>query len=223
VRLPEIPLPQFSGDLVDWPVFRDRFVTLVDCRSNTSNIGKFYYLLSCLELEASEVVKGITVSNDTYKLAWKALVERFDKPRKLASFVLDTILSAPIIQQESASSLNTFLNIFDENVGIIESLEIPDFGDFLLFSIAFRYLPVSLRRLFEMTNSEEYTKAQKLFKFAKTRIQVLELAGGIPSSSSLKEGHLKPPVSKKGMERGLKDIYFACGNAVNQYSVCEVR
>lgn len=197
MRLPEIPLPRFSGDLADWPVFRDRFVALVDSRSNISNIEKFYYLVSCLELEASEVIKGITVSNDTYSLAWKALVERFDKPRKLASFILDTILSAPIIQQESASSLSKFLNIFDENVGILESLEIPDLGDFLMFSIAFRSLPVSSRRLFEMTNLEEYPKAQELFKFVKNRIQVLELAGGTPSSSGSKQGHLKPPPNSK--------------------------
>ncbi|KAF0754056.1 Uncharacterized protein FWK35_00018224 [Aphis craccivora] len=197
MRLPEIPLPQFSGNLADWPVFRDRFVALVDSRSNISNIEKFYYLVSCLELEASEVIKGITVSNDTYSLAWKALVERFDKPRKLASFILDTILSAPIIQQESASSLSKFLNIFDENVGIFESLEIPDLGDFLMFSIAFRSLPVSSRRLFEMTNSEEYPKAQELFKFVKNRIQVLELAGGTPSSSGSKQGHLRPPPNSK--------------------------
>lgn len=202
VRLPEIPLPQFSGDLADWPVFRDRFVALVDSRSNVSNIEKFYYLLSCLELEASEVVKGITVSNETYPLAWKALVERFDKPRKLASFILDTILSAPMIQQESASSLNKFLNVFDENIGILESLEIPDFGDFLLFSIAFRSLPVSSRRLFEMTNSEEYPKAQELFKFVKSRIQVLELAGGTPASSGIKEGRPKPPDYKKEWKKG---------------------
>ncbi|XP_022181619.1 uncharacterized protein LOC111041619 [Myzus persicae] len=137
VRLPEVPLPQFSGDLADWPVFRDRFVAIVDSRSNISNIEKFYYLLSCLELEASETVKGITVSNDTYSLAWAALVDRFDKPRRLASFLLDTILSAPISQQESISSLNKFLNTFDKSIGVLESLNIPNFGDFLLFSIAF--------------------------------------------------------------------------------------
>jgi len=196
VRLPEIPLPQFSGDLADWPVFRDRFIALVDSRSNISNIEKFYYLLSCLELEASEVVKGITVSNDTYSLAWAALVDRFDKPRRLASFLLDTVLSAPISQQESISSLNKFLNTFDESFGVLESLNIPNFGEFLLFSIAFRSLPVSSRRLFEMSNSEEYPKAQELFKFVKSRIQVLELAGGTTSVTSTKDPQPKPLKSK---------------------------
>lgn len=30
VRLPEIPLPRFEGSLTNWPLFRDRFVALVD-------------------------------------------------------------------------------------------------------------------------------------------------------------------------------------------------
>ncbi|KAF0721996.1 Uncharacterized protein FWK35_00015419, partial [Aphis craccivora] len=149
VRLPEIPLPHFEGELADWPVFRDRFIALVDSRSNISNIEKLYYLLSCLQCEASDVVKGITVSNDTYSIAWAALVERYDQPRRLASSLIDSILSAPIMQQESVGSLNKFLCTFDEDIAILESLEIPNLGDFLLFSVAFRYLPILSRRIFE--------------------------------------------------------------------------
>jgi len=204
MRLPEIPLPRFSGDLADWPVFRDRFIASVDSRTDVPDIEKFYHLLGCLDLEASEVVKGITVSSETYSLAWSALVDRFDKPRRLASFMLDTILSAPIIQQESVSALNKFLNNFDENIAVLKSLEIPDLGDFLLFSIAFRSLPVSSRRLFEMANSEEYPKAQELSKFVKNRIQVLELAGEAPSVSGTKDKHLKPFKSTKELPKGRK-------------------
>ena len=79
VRLPEIPLPRFEGNLTDWPLFRDRFVALVDSRSSIANIEKFYYLLNCLGSEASDVVKGITVSNE-YVVAWSVLVERYDQP-----------------------------------------------------------------------------------------------------------------------------------------------
>jgi len=184
VRLPEIPLHRFEGEVADWPVFRDRFVALVDSRSNISNIEKFYYLLSCLQCEASDVVKGITVSNDTYSIAWAALVQRYDQPRRLASSLIESILSAPLIPQESVASLSKFLNVFDENIAILDSLEIPDLGDFLLFSVAFRSLPVLSRRLFETTNTNEYPKVQELFKFVKSRIQVLELAGGTSSTDS---------------------------------------
>ena len=50
VRLPEIPLPRFEGELADWPVFRDRFVALVDSRSNISNIEKFLLLVKLLRV-----------------------------------------------------------------------------------------------------------------------------------------------------------------------------
>lgn len=60
-NLPEISLPRFKGELAD----RDRFTALVDSRSIISNVEKFYYLLGCLGFDASEVVKDITVSNDT--------------------------------------------------------------------------------------------------------------------------------------------------------------
>lgn len=29
IRLPEIPLPRFSGDLASWPIFSDRFLSLI--------------------------------------------------------------------------------------------------------------------------------------------------------------------------------------------------
>lgn len=51
---------------------------------------------------------------------------------------------------------------------------------------------MSSRRLFEMSNSEEYPKAQELFKFVKGRIQVLELAGLSTSASSTKDMQPKP-------------------------------
>lgn len=187
VRLPEIPLPRFEGNLTDWPVFRDRFIALVDSRSTIANIEKFYYLLNCLGSEASEVVKGIAVSNETYPIAWSALVERYEQPRRLASSILEKMLSATVLPQESVTALNKFLCTFDENIAVLESLKIPDLGDFLMFSIAFHALPVSSHRLFKMNNTDEYPRARDLFKFVNGRIQVLELAGGsAPKVSQVK-------------------------------------
>jgi len=191
IRLPEIPLPRFEGNLAGWPDFRDRFTALVHSRSTISNVEKFYYLLSCLGTDALEAVKGITVSNDTYTLAWMALVERYDKPRKLASTLLESMLTAPVIQNESVTSLNRFLSNFDENISILNSVGIPNLGDFILFSLAFRSLPTLSRRLFETTNQEVYPRAQDLFKFVKSRVQVLELAGEGFSSGLVKNPSFK--------------------------------
>lgn len=66
---------------------------MVDSRSTISNVEKLYYLLSYLGLKAAEVIEGFTVSNDSYVLAWGALVERLDKPRRLTFSILESMLS----------------------------------------------------------------------------------------------------------------------------------
>lgn len=77
-RLPEIPLPQFDGDIHKWPAFRDRFDALVSQRPNIPNIERFYYLIGCLHGVAADVISGIPVSGTTFDLAWSALTSRFD-------------------------------------------------------------------------------------------------------------------------------------------------
>lgn len=86
-------LPTFDGKPASWPVFCDTFIVLVDS-GELVQCGKFYSLLWCLQADPLEVLKGITVFNDTYKVAWNALVERFDKPRKLASMLINQLMSA---------------------------------------------------------------------------------------------------------------------------------
>ncbi|KAF0739485.1 Integrase catalytic domain-containing protein [Aphis craccivora] len=185
-KLPDIPLPYFDGECQNWPVFRDRFRALVDQRPNISNIEKFYYLLGCLNAGPQDVVKGFTVSSDTYTLAWDALVERYDRPRKLASSILDKL-----------AALQTFLSVFDENIAILESLQIPDLSSFLLFTLAARCLPVVSKRLFETENTEEYPSIRSVIKFVKLRMQVIENAGAQQSGSSSKPVHQKSNVLRR--------------------------
>jgi len=152
IRLPEIPLPTFGGRLQNWPDFRDRFSMLVDQKTHLTNIEKFYYLLGCLQPGPTDVVKGITVSDATYNLAWSALVNRYDKPRQLATTLVTNMLNASVHHQESTNTLINFLNEFSKNIAMLKSLNVPDLGLFLLFAILVRCLPSTSRRLFEQNN-----------------------------------------------------------------------
>ncbi|CAI6370934.1 unnamed protein product [Macrosiphum euphorbiae] len=186
-QLPKIPLPTFDGRLQNWPDFRDRFTILVGNRTHLSNIEKFYYLLGCLQSGPSDVVKGITVSESTYELAWSALVQRYDKPRQLATTLVNEMLNAQINHQESPAVLINFLNTFCENIALLQSLNIPDLGSFLLFAISVRCLPSTTRRLFEQGNTADFPTVDSLLYFAKDRVEVLENSG-----SSLIQATVKP-------------------------------
>jgi len=181
-RLPEIPLPTFSGDLSDWPVFRDRFNARVIERTDLSNIDRFYYLLGCLKDEALHSVRNIVVSDATYDLAWTTLVERFHKPRQLASLIVDKLISIPAQSQESLDGLKDFLTVFSDQVSTLESLNIPDLGEFLLFSLSARCLPLSTRKGFEAVNNNEFPTAADVVSYVKNRVSILEAVNFTSSS-----------------------------------------
>lgn len=145
-RLPEIPLPFFDGSISKCPVFRDRFMSLVDIRPDVSSVDMFYYLIGCLDEDPLESLKGITISGDTYDLAWSTLKELYDKPRKLATSIIVSMLLAPVATGENTAALRTFLDDFDEGISLLESLQIPDVSSFILFCMASRCLPMSTRR-----------------------------------------------------------------------------
>lgn len=176
VRLPEIPLPTFNGDIFQWPSFRDRFLAMVDQRPQLSNIDKIHYLMGCIKGAAADAVRGIPLSGDTYKLIWSTLVSRFDKPRLIAGSVVETLLKAGMLTSESLSELHKFMVAFDESISVLDSLKIPNLGDFILFSLASRCLPLSSRTLFEAQVVSDYPTVSELFAFVKERIAILERA-----------------------------------------------
>ncbi|KAF0721556.1 Integrase catalytic domain-containing protein, partial [Aphis craccivora] len=184
-RLPEIPLPVFDGDFRYWPTFRDSFTSLVDKRPKLSNIHKMYYLIGSLRGPAAEAARGIPLSADNYALLWSTLSARFHRPRLVAASLIDKLLQAPVFTQESHHDLNSFACLFSESLSLLSALKIPDMGSFIMFSIAFRCLPVGTRKLFESTITAEYPSIKQLIEFAQSRAALLELVGEPRKNSGL--------------------------------------
>lgn len=176
-RLPEIPLPIYHGDFQTWLTFRDRFNALVDDRPGLSPIDKMHYLIGCLRGQALDAIKGIPVIGSNYELAWSTLTSRFHRPRMVAASLIDKLLAAPVLTHESLVDLNKFIAIFDENLSVLHTLGIPDLGSFILFSMAFRCLPIFCRKLFESTVSDDFPTVDNLILFVRSRISILENAG----------------------------------------------
>jgi len=93
--LSEIPLPIFHDDIFKWLMFRDHFTNQVHRDPNLPDIDKFYCLVGCLRDKALEAIAGIPVCGENYALAWSTLTACFDRPRLVASSLIDILLSAP--------------------------------------------------------------------------------------------------------------------------------
>ncbi|XP_022162657.1 uncharacterized protein LOC111028347 [Myzus persicae] len=173
-RLPEIPLPQFDGDIHKWPAFRDQFLAVVSQFPDIPDIERFYHLRSCIHGSAADIIRGILVSGATFAVAWAALVSRYDKPRLVAGSFVDQLLQVPVSSVDSLSDLNKFMSVFGEGISVLTALQVLDLGDFILFSLASRCLSSSCRTLFESETTSDFPTVEDLFKFIKNRIAILE-------------------------------------------------
>lgn len=165
------------------------YLTLIKCN----------YLIGCLDGAAADVIRRIPVSADNYDLAWTTLSNRFNRPRLVASSLLDKILRAPVANQESLLELNNFLSSFSDSLTLLNALKVPDMGSFFLFTIAFRCLPVATRKLFESTVTVDYPSFDDLLNFVHSRVSLLEivgdprkLVGETSSNAAVQIGQKKP-------------------------------
>lgn len=74
-----------------------------------SNVEKMHYLKTSLTGDAAKLIINIPVSEDTFSIAWEALVQHYENKRVLISSQLDKLFTIKRIKNKSSQELNTFL------------------------------------------------------------------------------------------------------------------
>ena len=88
LKLPEIKLPTFKGELLEWKAFWATFDALIHSRSNLEPVVKFTYLISCISGEPKDLVKGLAVTSANYVVAVRLLQDRYANDQKLLHSLL---------------------------------------------------------------------------------------------------------------------------------------
>ena len=178
--LPKINLPVFDGQLLNWPKFRDTFVSLVHDDKQMSVMEKFHYLRTSLKGPALSVVACFRLDEANYSLAWKAVLAAYNNKRMLASAYLDKILNfKPLIGKASPDALTQFISNVSDHVAAFRMLEIPEESQFILFHLSIRCLDPCSRELFETSHNkpDSFPTFDQLSKFVRERSLALQLAG----------------------------------------------
>ena len=71
VKLPQLSIPKFSGNLQDWVTFKDTFLSLVGDSTTIPDIQKFHYLVSAINGDGERVIQLIPVSEQGFRVAWE--------------------------------------------------------------------------------------------------------------------------------------------------------
>ena len=93
LKLPEIKIPEFSGNSSDWEQFWDLFTSLIDSRTDLPVSVKFSFLKSALKGTSAKLIAGFSVTQANYEEAKSLLVKQYKDDgriaRKLSGQLLD--------------------------------------------------------------------------------------------------------------------------------------
>ncbi|XP_055590511.1 uncharacterized protein LOC129758539 [Uranotaenia lowii] len=176
IRLPQIKLPSFSGDIDEWLGFRDLFISLIHVKPELPDIEKFYYLKGCLQGEARALLDPIQVSQANYQVAWDTLVNRYSNSKLLKRRQISSLFGLPTMHKESVTELQSLLDGFERIVHTLDQVvHVNDYKDLLLVNFLTARLDHVTRRSWEEHSStEEQDTIEDLISFLHRRIRILE-------------------------------------------------
>ncbi|XP_044762000.1 uncharacterized protein LOC123322913 [Coccinella septempunctata] len=178
-RLPDIPLPVFSGDYSSWPGFKDLFQSLVIQNTSISDVERLHYLRSSLQSTPLKLISGLALTGASFPIAWDSLLSQYENKRLLLAALCDKIFSTPHCSPQKNPRLyyKTLLtNLVEALQGLTALGQSLDSCDFLLVYVITKHLDRSTREKWEsqLGSSTESPPLTKLMDFLQAHTRSLE-------------------------------------------------
>jgi hypothetical protein len=173
MRLPDMPLPVFSGDFNEWITFRQRFQTLITQNNTLNNVEKLYYLRASLRDEAL----SLQSTNDTFASLWSALVERFEVKRVIADNHINQLFVLRKIAKESSVELRQLIDTVVKNIRVLHTIDLPmdKLSEMVLVNLVCNRLDSETRKAYEIQiKPDVFPKWQDMLTFLNARCHILE-------------------------------------------------
>ena len=196
-KLPDVQVPKFDGQILNYLSFRNVFSELVVNR-DLDSVTKYQYLESSLVGgSAHEIIKSIPSSD--FQTAWSRLEEEYNKIATIREKHVKEIydISKP---DGTSKSLQKFLDILESNMNALKSLEVNvDSWDLLLICHLSEKLDFHSRKELEKSKRPDSNLTYNEFKeFVRGRIRIVSAVEDIEPSTPLATS---TPKSRKSPER----------------------
>ena len=143
LKLEPMKMPMFSGDIRDYPRFKNDFIKqiLPEIKSKDSQA---YVLKSCLKELALDIVKNV---DDDISEMWKRLDEKYGKPSKLIDVVMVDIKNAKPILQGDDKRIVEFIDVIERGYRDLTRMNLEkEMSNSTIVSMIEEKLPTDIRR-----------------------------------------------------------------------------
>ena len=178
VKLPQLKLPTFCGDVNEWISFRDLFTTTIHTNASLSNAQKFTYLQSSLEGPAAKLIKSFSITDSNYEIAWDLIVNRFQNERELYFSIIRKFINHSNITADSPNALRTLVDCTNQCTRALDSLNIQDKWDSILVFLISQKLDSASKQFWELSmTGTEIPTSKSLLDFIEQRARSLAASG----------------------------------------------
>ncbi|XP_055605576.1 uncharacterized protein LOC129753754 [Uranotaenia lowii] len=220
VKLPEIRLPSFDGQIDLWITFRDSFDSLINSNHQLTQMDKFTYLRSALTGEALREVSSIELTAANYQVAWDALTNRYENRKLIVKTYVDALFKVEIMRKECYDGLSKLIGGFEKNLQMLEKIgESSDgWSTLLVHMVCARLDPLTLRHWETHHNSREVPKFQVLIRFLKDHCSILQTLAHQPTAAESQFKRSKFGVSHPSIQ--FSKMCPFCGNEFHSAFRC---
>lgn len=185
-QLTPIPLPKFSGNIQEWSSFFDIFKAMVHTEEGYSPAQKFFYLRSCLEGAALDLVRAIPVSDGNYAVIIEQLIHRYDNRSLVIQSHIRSILDCPKVEEAAFQSLQELHSTMGTHVAALKAMGQPvEHWDAWLVTIVVGRLDKGTAHSWQLhQRNSELPKYSDLESFLASRCVALEASESYASEAS---------------------------------------
>lgn len=151
VKLPEVKIKPFSGELSDWATFIQLFDALITDNPTLTNIQRFIYLKSFLRDEPLKIIESLAATNANFNVAIELLKKRYENKLSVINAHFIALLEVNPVVKCNASNLRDFATSLRKNLDQIKKLNYTDseLWELLLVYLFQKKLDFGTRKAFE--------------------------------------------------------------------------
>nr|CAI5843873.1 unnamed protein product [Callosobruchus analis] len=172
---PNLPAPEFNGDLSNWPLFYASFKSNIHNNKSLTDSERLYYLIGKLTGKAKAVFSGLTPCESNYAIIFKTLEAKYQDKRLQAAAYLDNIFDLKPIVTATAENIERLHEKLASSVSALKNLDITNLLDFVFLHIALKRLDSETLRAFEMEHrGSSIPEFDQLLSFLRDQAKILQ-------------------------------------------------